>query len=194
MMSTATDPYVPQEAELRVTRSLLEVFARHPRHKLSILTKSTLFLDDLDLLARVGRLSLGCSVSTFRDALAAKIEPWGALPSERVAALARAAEAGIHTVVLWAPMLVPVRSTEADYEALLAPIRDLGIAAVKTDTANYRGTFSRAVLATIAAEGERFADERDEAAVAEVRRRLDLDRKSPALDEGDEQPSLFDDL
>jgi hypothetical protein len=43
-----TDPYQPVERELKVTRSLLEVLER-TRHPLSLITKGTLILRDLDL-------------------------------------------------------------------------------------------------------------------------------------------------
>ena len=50
-LGTATDPYQPLERKLGITRSLLEVFARHSGFRLGIVTKSTLIARDLDLLA-----------------------------------------------------------------------------------------------------------------------------------------------
>ena len=40
-MGTATDPYQPLERKLRITRSLLEVFARHGGFRLGIISKSS---------------------------------------------------------------------------------------------------------------------------------------------------------
>jgi DNA repair photolyase len=193
MMSTATDPYVPQEAEFRITRSVLEVFARHPRHRMTILTKTTLYLDDLDLLGRIEALSLGCSVSTFSDALAARIEPWGALPSERLDALGTAARTGINTFVLWAPMLVPAAATSADYGRLLSGIRERRIGRVRTDRANYRGTFPPALTTLVARGGERFATTHDEHLVASICETLGFDGAiaAPAGPTVSEQLSLF---
>src|SRR6185437_6645522 len=52
-LGTATDPYQPLERKQRVTRSLLEVFARESGFRLGIITKSTLILRDLDLLREI---------------------------------------------------------------------------------------------------------------------------------------------
>src|SRR5579863_5487836 len=49
-----TDPYQPLERELRVTRSLLEVLER-ARHPVSIVTKGSMILRDLDLLTSLSR-------------------------------------------------------------------------------------------------------------------------------------------
>jgi DNA repair photolyase len=193
MMSTATDPYVPQEADLRITRSVLEVFERHPRHRINILTKTTLHVVDHDLLARIPGATLGCSISTFEDSLAARIEPWGALPTERLDALAAAARAGIATFVLWAPMLVPATAREDEFRRLLVGVRDRGIGRVRTDRANYRGTFPSSLLSLVERSGERFATERDEAVVTRLCIDLGLVRAAEPSRPEDEprQLSLF---
>src|SRR5690606_19749915 len=49
-IGTATDPYQPVEARRRITRQILEVLWEH-RHPVSIITKSQLICDDLELLA-----------------------------------------------------------------------------------------------------------------------------------------------
>src|SRR3984885_6295851 len=53
-LGTATDPYQPIERRARITRSLLEVFARKSGYRLGIVTKSTLIERDIDLLAEIG--------------------------------------------------------------------------------------------------------------------------------------------
>lgn len=49
-----TDPYQPQERRLRVTRAVLDVMARFA-HPASIITKSSLIIRDLDLLAPMAK-------------------------------------------------------------------------------------------------------------------------------------------
>ena len=49
-LGTATDPYQPIERRARITRSLLEVFARHSGYRLGIISKSRLITRDIDLL------------------------------------------------------------------------------------------------------------------------------------------------
>ena len=50
-LGTATDPYQPIERRARITRSLLEVFARKTGYRLGVVTKSRLIERDIDLLA-----------------------------------------------------------------------------------------------------------------------------------------------
>src|SRR5580658_7461648 len=52
-IGTAIDPYQPLERKQRITRSLLEVFARHSGFKLGIVTKSNLIARDIDLLKEI---------------------------------------------------------------------------------------------------------------------------------------------
>ncbi|WP_436835064.1 hypothetical protein, partial [Acinetobacter pittii] len=49
-----TDPYQPLERERRLTRQVLEVLLRF-RHPLTIVTKGSLILRDLDLLRELAR-------------------------------------------------------------------------------------------------------------------------------------------
>ncbi|MDP9472907.1 MAG: radical SAM protein, partial [Chloroflexota bacterium] len=55
-IGTATDPYQPCEGRYRLTRQALEALRDH-RNPLSIVTKSTQILRDLDLLADLARLT-----------------------------------------------------------------------------------------------------------------------------------------
>ena len=54
-LGTATDPYQPLERKLGITRSLLEVFARHSGLRLGIVTKSTLIARDAELLKEIAQ-------------------------------------------------------------------------------------------------------------------------------------------
>ena len=78
-LGTATDPYQPGEADLKVTRRFLERVAQHRGVRLGITTKGALILRDLDLLRRIHERSL---------ALGARLAD---LAARRPAAPARAA-------------------------------------------------------------------------------------------------------
>ena len=54
-IGTATDPYQPIERRARVTRSILEVFARRAGHRIGIVTKSKLIERDIDLLQEISQ-------------------------------------------------------------------------------------------------------------------------------------------
>ena len=56
-IGTATDPYQPAERKYGLTRSMLEVFAQLSGLDLSITTKSSLIVRDLELLRKINRRS-----------------------------------------------------------------------------------------------------------------------------------------
>jgi DNA repair photolyase len=56
-LGSNTDPYQPIEREYRITRQTLEVLLRY-RHPVTIVTKGSLILRDLDLLAELAQQRL----------------------------------------------------------------------------------------------------------------------------------------
>jgi DNA repair photolyase len=192
-MSTGTDPYQPVEERFKITRSILEVFKRHPKHTLSILTKQSLVERDADLLERLPRARVGMSISTIDDRLSAIIEPWAPVTSERLAVIGRLARRGIITYLLWAPALVPVPMTEGFVRRSVEAIAGTGARALALDSLNYRlrqqeGFYRRlarehhapareAQLGIIRAE----ADRRGLGSRAEITEATPLDEMTPML-------------
>ena len=89
-IGTATDPYQPIERRARVTRSILEVFARRSGYTIGIITKSRLIVRDLDVLtevARNNRLIVHITITTPDAALARLVEPRAPRPDLRFAAV-----------------------------------------------------------------------------------------------------------
>jgi DNA repair photolyase len=114
-LGTATDPYQPIERKARITRSLLEVFARQKGRRLGIVTKSTLIVRDTDLLceiARRNRLVVHITITTPDAALARKLEPRAPRPDLRFATVRRLREAGIVTGILCSPLLPGITDSE----------------------------------------------------------------------------------
>ncbi|MFX7374067.1 radical SAM protein, partial [Acinetobacter baumannii] len=84
-----TDPYQPLERERRLTRQVLEVLLRF-RHPLTIVTKGSLILRDLDLLRELAEQNLVAvmiSLTTLDDELKRILEPRAAAPSARLRAI-----------------------------------------------------------------------------------------------------------
>ena len=84
-----TDPYIPLEEELRLTRGALALI-RDYGFGVSVLTKSTRVLRDLDLLADINRRAkavVQMTLTTHDDSLCRILEPNVSVTSERVAAL-----------------------------------------------------------------------------------------------------------
>jgi len=111
-----TDPYQPVERDLRVTRSLLEVLER-TRHPVSLITKGSLILRDLDLLqslSRDGLINVFVSVTSLDAELKRTLEPRTASPAARLRVVRELAAAGVPTGVLVAPIIPAVNDSELE--------------------------------------------------------------------------------
>ncbi len=74
-MSSATDPYQPAEARLRISRSVLEVFAESPVGLLVVQTRSPLVERDFDILERLPHAWLSMTLETDDDTVRRAITP-----------------------------------------------------------------------------------------------------------------------
>jgi len=114
-LGTATDPYQPIERKAKITRSLLEVFARRSGHRLGIVTKSKLIERDIDLLAEIARrntLVVHVTITTADAKLARILEPRAPSPELRLVAVRRLREAGIVAGILCSPLLPGITDSE----------------------------------------------------------------------------------
>ena len=122
-----TDPYQPIERKLSITRRIIETLARHD-HPLTIVTKSSAVLRDIDLLAPMaekGLASVALSVTTLDPALARRMEPRAAAPHRRLEALRELSAAGIPTVVMVAPIIPGL--TDHESEAIMSAAAERGV-------------------------------------------------------------------
>jgi DNA repair photolyase len=116
MLGSNTDPYQPVERSLRITRSILEVLAE-TCHPVSVTTRSTLLLRDLDLLAPMaarGLVSVTFSLTTFDAELKRKLEPRSASSPARLQAIRALRDAGVPVGVLAAPIIPAVNDSELE--------------------------------------------------------------------------------
>jgi DNA repair photolyase len=132
-IGTATDPYQPAERKFRLTRSMLEVFARLGGLDLSITTKSALIERDIDLLREINsrsRLSVNFSLITINRRLQRILEPRAPRPALRLRALAQLTAAGIRCNVLLMPMIPGLTDAPAAIESVIRAARRSGAAGV----------------------------------------------------------------
>lgn len=107
-IGTATDPYQPLERKLKITRSLLEVFARHGGFRLGIITKSALISRDIDLLkevAKSNKVTVHITVTTMNAKLARQLEPRAPRPDLRMRTVSEIREAGLRAGVMCSPLM-----------------------------------------------------------------------------------------
>jgi DNA repair photolyase len=128
-MGTNTDPYQRCEGKYRLTRGIVEVLGE-ARNPFSILTKSTLILRDLDVLAEAAKrttVQTAFSVGTVDDEVWKLSEPGTPHPRRRLEALVRLREAGIPAGVLAAPILPGISDSTAQLEALARALVEAGV-------------------------------------------------------------------
>ncbi len=126
MLGANTDPYQPIEKKLHVTRDVLEVLLQ-ARHPLTIVTKGSLVLRDLDLLTEFARRKLvrvTVSLTTLDPELKRTLEPRTASPQARLRVISALAVARVPVGVLTAPMIPAVNDSEL--EALLEAAASAG--------------------------------------------------------------------
>ena len=107
-LGTATDPYQPIERNAKITRSLLEVFARKSGYRLGIITKSKLIERDIDLLTEIARrntLVLHITITTTDTELARLLEPRAPRPDLRFQTVHKLRDAGLTAGILCSPLL-----------------------------------------------------------------------------------------
>jgi DNA repair photolyase len=128
-LGTATDPYQPLERKMGITRSLLEVFARHGGFKLGIVTKSALVTRDIDVLqevARVNQLTVSITVTTMDRNLARILEPRAPRPDLRIQAIREMRRAGIRAGVMCSPLMPGITDMRSSIEAVARAATDAG--------------------------------------------------------------------
>ena len=116
MLGANTDPYQPVEKRLRVTREILEVLLQ-TLHPVTVITKGTLVLRDLDLLQSLAALNLvrvTVSLTTLDVELKRTLEPRAASPQARLRVISTLAQAGVPVGVLTAPLIPAVNDAELE--------------------------------------------------------------------------------
>ena len=127
-IGTATDAYQPCEGRYRLTRHCLDALldADTP---VSIVTKSTLILRDLDLLTRLADgpgATVYFTITTLDPEHWRLIEPGTPPPLKRLAVLRHLTDAGVPCGVFLAPILPGITDSVESLEAVAAAAKDHG--------------------------------------------------------------------
>lgn len=128
-IGTATDPYQPAERRYRITRKVLEVFARRQSFNLAITTKSDLVVRDLDLLIEIAKsnnVRVNMTVTTTDTELARLLEPMAPRPDLRLASLRQISAQGIETSVFACPVMPAINDSRQSLAAVAQAAVDAG--------------------------------------------------------------------
>lgn len=116
-----SDPYIPLERELKLTRQCLEIIDRYGFGAV-VQTKSADILRDLDLLKSINSKSkavVQMTLTTYDEKLCKIIEPCVSSTKERFETLKIFRDKGIPTVVWLDPFLPFINDTEENLRGLL---------------------------------------------------------------------------
>jgi DNA repair photolyase len=114
MLSGNTDCYQPIERKLRITRSMLEVLLKY-KHPVSMITKNSLILRDLDILKELAKDNLvhvSISLTSLDEKLRLALEPRTASATKRLATIKTLAENNVSVGVMTAPIIPGLNSQE----------------------------------------------------------------------------------
>jgi DNA repair photolyase len=133
-MGTNTDPYQRAEGKYRLTQGVLEVLTEFA-NPFSILTKSTLVLRDVALLAEAAKrtsVRVNLSIGTLDEEVWRATEPGTPHPMRRVRAVEKLNEAGVPCGVLIAPVLPDLSDRPEQLEAVVRACVEAGARSIST--------------------------------------------------------------
>ena len=139
-LASSTDPYIPYEEGLAMTRDLLKIICAY-RFPVEIGTKSNLILRDLDILKKIDenailpedlreKLISGAivttSISTLDEELAHILEPGASSPQERLDVIRACKQAGLLAGVNFIPVLPFISDTEEALDTMIGAAKEYG--------------------------------------------------------------------
>jgi DNA repair photolyase len=139
-LASATDPYMPIEKELKITREILKIILRFhfPVH---VLTRSPLILRDVDILRKIGKTAvlpveletkLDCGVitsvsfSNMDEKLAKIFEPGAPSIQERLETMKRCKEEGFMVGAIFMPLLPFLSDSEEHLDHMIKTAKEYG--------------------------------------------------------------------
>lgn len=161
VLSSATDPYLPFEECLKLTRTLLEIIFKH-RFPLHIITKSDQVPRDFDILKEIDRVAIlpadlsgrldhkvfiTFSFSTTDDGISKIFEPGATPPVKRLEVLRKTSDENFATGVSMMPLLPFISDTEDTMRMMLEKFKDAGAKYVLPASLTLFGTGSTSSMA-----------------------------------------------
>ena len=114
MLSGNTDCYQPLEKNLKITREILKIFAKYA-NPVSILTKNSLIVRDLDILSDLAKDNLVhvyISITSQDEKLRRALEPRTATFAKKLLTIRKLSEAGVPVGVMTAPIIPGLNAHE----------------------------------------------------------------------------------
>ena len=139
VIGSVTDGYNPQEEQFGNTRKLLEQLIGSDADIL-ICTKSDLVVRDIDLLKKLGRVTVSWSINTLDENFKNDMDSASSI-EHRIAAMKQVYEAGIRTVCFVSPVFPGI----TDFEAIFERVKDQ-CDLFWLENLNLRGGFKKTIM------------------------------------------------
>ncbi len=141
-MSSVTDCYNPYEEKYGITRKIVERLV-DADCQLTIATKSTLILRDIELLKKISNLKVAFSINTLNDAFRADMDK-GSSIQDRIHAITRLHQAGIHTVLFMSPIFPYI----TEWKDIIDSTKEI-VCEYWFENLNLRGEYKSSILSYI---------------------------------------------
>jgi len=138
-LGTVCDPYQPIEEKYQLTREAIKLL-KDFRFPFTILTKSSLCLRDIDLLAGQkipGEISVEMTLTTLDERIRKIFEPNSPAIEERIKTLKELKRAGIKTTLFFGPVLPYFSDKEEEIKEVFRLGEALGVEEILVDRLNY---------------------------------------------------------
>jgi DNA repair photolyase len=170
-LSSVTDPYLPAERSLQLTRGILEALVPH-QPRLLVQTRGPLVVRDIDLLKQFHAVRVNMSIPTDSEDVRQAFEPKAPPLERRWQAIAEVKAAGIPVGICVTPML-PLAEPEAFVERLAAFAPDVLVTQHFHDSGGGFGADTGAAARRLLAE-RRWTEEDYRRCVEALRRRVEV--------------------
>jgi DNA repair photolyase len=152
LISSVTDPYQPLERKYEITKKILEKL-KNTKLFVSILTKSSLVLRDIDLLKQLN-CEVGLTITTLNDNVRKIFEPNASSVEDRLNALKQLKDCGIKTYIFFGPMLPYI--SDRNIEETLKKLAELKPEKIYFDKLNIKHPFQWSKIKAVLEEN--YAD------------------------------------
>jgi DNA repair photolyase len=149
-ISSVTDPYLPVERTLQLTRGILETLIPH-QPRLLIQTRGPLVIRDIDVLKQFRSVRVNMSIPTDSETVRQAFEPKAPPLERRWQAIAEVKAAGVPVGICVTPML-PLDDIEAFAKRLVAFQPDVLVTQEFHDSGGGFGADTGEVARKLAAE------------------------------------------
>ncbi len=136
-LSSVTDPYQPLEKKYELTRKCLQKLLAHS-FPITIQTKSSLVLRDIDMLAKFPECDVGFTITSVNDEVRKKYEQRSSPVEERLTALEELHDRKIMTYAFLGPMLPHITDNDESLRTMIQNLARVKVDYVMVDRLNMR--------------------------------------------------------